>query len=205
MGRHDAERRGTIAVVVVSLSIVVLFVALSGGGRGDRVQVEEATASTLATTTTVGPTTQLCQLARRFADDAEGVPTKTVAQLAEVFYDRARLLIADPGTRAEYEAAWNFYRTYNDLGEPAGYDLFTIAAQGNGERWRVLVTKPGLGVDSSVANVAFVCKIDLPTIPVLDLPPPNFATTTTTTEPPDPTATSPGAGTPTTRATGTRP
>jgi hypothetical protein len=179
MGRN-AERRGTIAVVVVGLIIVGLLVALSGTPKRNRVVVAaEPTTDAGRTTTTLAPADELCQLARRYSSDAGDQPPKTVAQVAEVFYDQARALIVDPATRAEYEAAWNFYKSYNDIGEPANYDLFTIVAQGNGERWRALISRPGLGVDATVANVGFLCGVKLPTLPVVKLPTPNVATTTT--------------------------
>jgi hypothetical protein len=192
--RRAVERRGTIAALVVGVTILVLYIVLQPSDKPT--YHASAAPTTRETTTSRPPIEELCESARRFVDSAQAQDENVAARLAETFYGEARGLVSGD-VRAEYEAAANYYTEYNNVGEPYDYDEKRIAEAGDADRWTQLRLRPPLGVAEARANVAELCDVDLP-------PPPTIVTTTTTirrattTEPP---ADSPA--TPATAATAT--
>lgn len=191
--KFPAERRGTVAAAVVAILIGVLYVLLQPSDNPQAAAPAPKPTTTLpASTTTTDPVRELCDLADQYATAAADQDVTSVARLAEHFFDRARQ-VTDGEIRAEYDAAYRYYAEYNAIGEPYDYDLFQIAAAGNGERWLQLLLRQPLGVDVATANVAFLCGVELP-------PPPTITTTTTRPAPRPTTTDAPSAPSPSTAA-----
>jgi hypothetical protein len=189
---YTSERRGAIAALGVAATIGILMVVLQPGPRPPRLAGVEAAAPTTSSTTTLSPGVQVCNLAKRFVHDAEGLEPNDVARIAEVFYVDAVKLV-DGSARAEFDAAARYYVEYNQIGGEYDYDVFRIAAAGKGDRWAQLLFRPPLGIETARAAMTFACRVDLP-------PPPTLTTLPPVEEPPfGPSTTlgAPGTGAPT--------
>jgi hypothetical protein len=168
---YTSERRGAIAALGVAVTIGILLVVLQPGPRQPRAGDVESSPTTSSSTTTLSPGVQVCNLAKRFVRDAEGLEPNDVARIAEVFYLDAVKLV-DGSARAEFDAAARYYVEYNQIGGEYDYDVFRIAAAGKGDRWAQLLFRPPLGIETARAAMSFACRVDLPPPPTLTTLPP---------------------------------
>ena len=166
MSKLPPERRGTIAALGVAITIGVLLVVLQPGPRTPRVITEETSGPATSTSSTLAPAVQLCNLAKQFVRDAEGLDPYDVSRIAEVFYSEAAKLVEGAG-RAEFEATARYYAEFNDIGVAYDYDVFRIAAAGKGDRWAQLIYRPPLGIETARGAVQFACRVELPSPPTL--------------------------------------
>jgi len=161
-----AERRGGLVALAVAVAIGVLLVVLQPGPKHSRASSEDAVAPTSSSTSTIPPAAQLCNLAKRFVHDAEGLEPHDVARIAEVFYLDAVALV-DGSAHAEFDATARYYVEFNAIGAENDYDVYRIAAAGKGDRWAQLLYRPPLGIETARSVVRFACQVDLPPPPTL--------------------------------------
>ncbi len=170
------ERRGGVAALVVAVTIAILLVVLQPGPKPQRAVTEETVGTTTSSTASLSPGVQLCNLAKRFVQDAEGLEPYDVARIAEVFYVAAVKLV-DGATRAEFDATARYYTEFNQIGSEFDYDVFRIAAAGRGDRWAQLLYRPPLGIETARAAIQFTCEVTIPPPPTLTTLPPTTTTT----------------------------
>lgn len=164
-----------MATLVVALSIAILLVVLQPGDKPERQTIATAPEPTAATTTTVAPQVQLCDLARQFVKDAEGLPPADAARVAEVFFTKAVRLV-EPAVRADYDALARYYVEYNAIGTEYDYDFTRIINAGKGDRWAQLLFRSPPGVDTAERTLAEQCKVQIPAPPtIVTQPPTSFA------------------------------
>ncbi len=173
--QRAAERRGTVATVVVAIVIGVLIVALQPGPKPPRPEPVAAPATTVATTTTVAPDVQLCALARQFAKDAEGLSPTDAARVAEAFFVKAVKLV-DPSRRADFDALLRYYTEFNAIGTEFDYDLDRIAKAGRGDRWAQLLYRSPAGIDVAERTLHDQCEVTMPAPPTVITQPPTSYT-----------------------------
>lgn len=176
MRKPSPERRGAVAALVVAITIAILLVVLQPGPKPSRAVTQEAVGTTTSPTSTLRPGVQLCNLAKRFVNDSEGLAPYDVARIAEVFYVAAVKLV-DGAARAEFDATARYYTEFNAIGTEFDYDVFRIAAGGKGDRWAQLLYRPPLGIETARAAIQFTCEVAIPPPPTLITLPP------TTTQP----------------------
>lgn len=175
MRRLDPEHRGTVAALLVALTIAILLVVLQPGPKPKSEVAATAPEPTASTTTTVAPQVQLCALARQFVKDAEGLPPGDIARVAEVFFTKAVKLV-DPALRADYDALARYYVEYNAIGTEYDYDFPRIIQAGLGDRWAQLLFRSPAGVETAERTLADQCKVQIPAPPtIITQPPTSFS------------------------------
>ncbi len=171
MRRLDPEHRGTVAALVVALTIAILLVVLQPGPEPEREVVASAPDPTAAPTTTIASQVLLCNLAQQFVKDVDGLPPGDAARVAEVFFTKAVKLV-DPTVRADYDSLARYYTEYNTIGSQYDYDFVRIIEAGLGDRWSQLLFRSPAGVETAERTLAERCKVQIPAPPTIITQPP---------------------------------
>ena len=136
-------------------------------GVGVRADASQRRRGPVAAASTIPVDNRLCGLAQRLLDSFRRTNRASLGAMQDFYTEAASF--TDGDIHGEFVAASRFYKEVNDIATKADWDIERIVRNGDGARWKALLTGTPTGVEESRNDIRVRCRANLPAPPSIEV------------------------------------